>query len=520
MNEQDEVIAFLSRPSAYGPGVGEVERIDTHAAVVFLAGERAYKLKRAIRFSYLDYGTIERRERFCRAELELNRRTAPEIYLGVTPVVRTECGLALGGAGQPVDWVLEMRRFDQARLFDRLAERGALDAITMRNLADRIAAFHDAAERDHEFGGAEGIAVEIASNDENLKLAVPELFEAGRVQQLTKISTETLERMRALLDRRRAGGDVRVCHGDLHLRNIVLLDGRPTLFDAIEFSPRMNRIDVLYDLAFLLMDLEHRGKRPLANAALNRYLDLTAQDGGLAALPLFLSVRAAIRAHVGAAAARALPADHRLKTEARAYVEAAIRFLEPAPPLLLAIGGLSGAGKSTLAQTLAPGIGRPPGARVLRSDVIRKRSFGVAPEERLPDKAYGGQVTRRVYRLQAEAAALALKAGHAAVADAVFAKPEQRRAIEAVARAAGAPFLGLWLEAPAETLIERVAARRRDASDATPRAVRQQLGYDIGPLDWRRLEAGGDAATVAERAAELLAQPGSWLRDAAGPGGK
>ncbi len=510
---QDEVIAFLSSPSAYGPAASKVERIDTHAAIVFLAGEKAYKLKRAVRYSYLDYGTVERRERFCRAELELNRRTAPEIYLGVTPVVRAAGGLALGGEGEPVDWLVEMRRFDQAQLFDRLAARGALDAALMRNLADRIAAFHDSAARDREFGGADGIAVEIASNDENLFLAAPEIFEAGRIRHLEQSSRAALARIGALLDRRRAQGEVRVCHGDLHLRNICLLGGQATLFDGIEFSPRMIRIDVLYDLAFLLMDLEHRGLRPLANVVLNRYLDRTGQDGGLAALPLFLSVRAAIRAHVGAAAARAqAPAesDGRPQAEARAYLEAAIGALEPAAPRLLAIGGLSGTGKSTLAQALAPDLGCSPGARLLRSDVMRKRGFGAAPEEKLPDKAYGGQVTRRVYRLQAAAAAQALEAGYSVLADAVFAQPEQRQAMAEVARSAGVPFLGLWLEAPPETLIERVARRRDDASDATPQAVRQQLGYDIGPLDWHRLEAGGDAASVAARAARILARRESW----------
>jgi len=267
---------------------------------------------------------------------------------------------------------------------------------------------------------------------------------------------------------------VRRCHGDLHLRNICLLDGKPTLFDCLEFSDALASIDVLYDLAFLLMDLEHRGLTDFANLVLNRYLDLTDEDDGLPAMPLFLSLRAAIRAHVTATAMdQAAHAESTLDmaAEARRYLDLAAQLLRPRPRRLVAIGGLSGSGKSTLAAALAPGIG----ARVLRSDVIRKHLFGVAPETRLPASAYAPEVSHRVYETLGEKAAAALAAGYSVIIDAVSLKPEERRSFAPVAEAAAVPFWGLWLAAPASTMEARLRARRHDASDASPEVLTQQL---------------------------------------------
>ena len=292
-----------------------------------------------------------------------------------------------------------------------------------------------------------------------------------------------------MLDRRRAAGKVRRCHGDLHLRNVCLFDGRPTLFDCLEFSDELASVDVLYDLAFLLMDLEHRGFADFSNLVLNRYLDLTGEDDGLAAMPLFLSSRAAIRAHVTAAAMEraARPrAKPEMAAEARSYLELAAQFLRPRSCRLVAIGGLSGTGKSTLTTALAPSLG----ARVLRSDVIRKRLFEVAPETRLPASAYTAQVSRRVYQTLCRKAANALAAGYSVIADAVSLKRGERQSFLTVAEAAGVPFAGIWLEAPPATMDRRLRARRYDASDASPEVLAQQLQQDPGTVEWVRIDAG------------------------------
>ncbi|HVG82837.1 MAG TPA: AAA family ATPase [Methylomirabilota bacterium] len=491
---QEETIAFLERAESYGPGVTSVERIDTHASVLFLAGTRAFKLKRAVRFSYLDYSTPELRRAACDRELALNRRTAPQLYLRVVPVTRSAGGVAIGGAGESTDWLVEMARFDQADLFDRMAEEGRLTDRLMRDLADHIAAFHDRAEIDRSAGGAAALANVILGNDANLR-AQAGAFDPAGLDALRSGANTALERVSGAVDRRCAEGHVRLCHGDLHLRNICLLDGRPTLFDCVEFSEEIARIDVLYDLAFLIMDLHHRPLRRHANQVFNRYLDLREEADGLSALPLFLSLRAAIRAHTGAAAAARQPeaarAD-RMRAENAAYLAGAIDYLKPAAPSLIAIGGLSGTGKTSLSYALAPELGNAPGARVLRSDVLRKRLMGVAPETRLGPEAYTPQMSERAYATLCAQAAATLAAGHAAIVDAAFLHEEERSAVAAVGAAAGVPFVGLWMEAPMPILESRIRARRDDASDATADILRRQPGLQKGRIDWLRLNASPD----------------------------
>ncbi len=489
---QEETIEYLARPDSYGAGIDAVERIDTHASVLFLAGPRAYKLKRAVSFSYLDYSTPALRRIACERELALNRRTAPELYLRVLPIARARSDLRLGGDGEAVDWVVEMVRFDQTDLFEKMAEEGRLTDRLMRELADRIAEFHLEAEIDRRAGGADAIARVILGNDVNLRAAGLTL---ETVDELLAASQGALARCAALLDRRRDEGHVRLCLGDLHLRNICLIDGRPTLFDCVEFSDEIARIDVLYDLAFLIMDLHHRRLAGFANQVFNRYLDMRDEAEGLAALPLFLSLRAAIRAHTGAAAAARQPDAGRaagLRRECGAYLAAASRFLAPVPPCLVAVGGLSGTGKSSLAYRLAPELGCAPGARVLRSDVLRKRLMGVAPETRLGSEAYGLDTSETVYRRLCAEATAVLAGGQSVIADAVFLKEEERDAIGAAARAMGLPFVGLWLEAPRGVLEERLAARRGDASDATVQVLRRQYDVQPGRIDWIGIDARAD----------------------------
>ncbi len=398
-----------------------------------------------------------------------------------------------------------MRRFDQALLFEALAKSGRLNAPLMNELAGHIAAFHEAAERCFDRGGAVALTAIAETNHRCLTEARDAGFGPERIADLRESSFERLAALSTLLDRRRAEGKVRRCHGDLHLRNICLLDGKPTLFDWLEFSDALASIDVLYDLAFLLMDLEHRGLADFANRVLNRYLDLTGEDEGLTAMPLFLSLRAAIRAHVTATEiqrAAQLEARPAMAAEARRYLELAAQSLRPRPRRLVAIGGLSGTGKSTLAAALAPGLG----ARVLRSDVLRKRLFGAAPETRLPASAYTREVSREVYKTLCLKAADTLAAGYSVIIDAVSLMPEERQSFAAVAEAAAIPFSGLWLTAPAETMENRLLARCHDASDASPEVLAEQLWNDPGPTDWVHIDAGTgpeDCLSDARRALAL-----------------
>jgi uncharacterized protein len=506
---QTDVIRLLSDAATHGGA--PVQRIDTHASVVFLAGDRAFKLKRAVKYDYLDFSTLDRRRRFCEAELRINRRTAPALYRRVIPVVRTAAGaLALDGEGPPVEWLVEMVRFDEELLFDRMAAAGRLDLAHMVPLAEEIASFHKSCAVRSEFGGDAAIARVIDGNAAGFREFGYDVLSSAACDSLTLASRTALRDCAALLESRRRTGYVRECHGDLHLGNIVLSAGRPTLFDAIEFNDDIACIDVMYDLAFVLMDLWHRALPQHANTVLNTYIQETGDVEALAVLPLFLACRAAIRAKTSATAAL-LQADSRRQGEltirAREYLDLAGRMLQHQPPTVVAIGGLSGSGKSTLARALAPSVGAVPGAVVLRSDEVRKRLWGVTPLTKLGAAAYTPDMSTRVYETMAAYAQAVARTGHSVVVDAVFARAADRLAIERAARAAGVPFAAVWLEVPHDTLIERVTRRGPDVSDADAGVVRMQYAQSAGDVRWPHVDGAMDADRVVRCArAELHSQ--------------
>lgn len=506
VEDQHAIVEFLSNPAAHRGAT--VERIDTHSAIVFLAGSRALKLKRAVRFDYLDFSTEALRRKACEAEVRINRRTAPSVYHGVVAVTReTDGTLALNGRGIAVDWLVDMARFDQDGLFDRLAAGGLLSVSLMRALAEAIAQFHIGAERRDDHGGRTGMTWVVTGNADGFAEQGSGVLDRTLCETLTASAQREIERRGDLLDARRVNGFVRQCHGDLHLRNIVLLEGRPTLFDAVEFNDEIACVDVLYDLAFLLMDLWRRRLLVHANTVFNQYLAETNDLSGLALLPLFLSCRAAVRAKTSATAARVQSDANRtseLQDLARDYLRMAYDLLSAPPPRLIAIGGLSGSGKSTLALALAPSIGAAPGALVLRSDEIRKRLCGVPPLQRLGPEAYSHEVTVRVYRTLLENAGAGLRAGHSVIVDAVLARTSDRAAVERLASAESVPFTGIWLEASPQVLIARTESRGPDASDATAEIVRSQLARDHTPISWHRLDASPGSEQVLKSARSLF----------------
>lgn len=507
--DQAAVIAFLADPSSYA-GVSQVDRLETHGNLVFLAGEEAWKIKRAVRFAYMDFSTLEKRRVACAREVEVNHRLAPDLYLGCVPITRSGGGrLAFGGDGDIVEWAVHMRRFDQASLLSGIAAAGGIDADLAKAVADAVYDSHRDAPSVASASGTSLLAELVSSICGSL--ACSDAFAGQDAGTFSRHAQDQIARASATLDRRAEAGCVRRCHGDLHLANIVLWQGRPVLFDAIEFDEKIATIDILYDLAFLFMDLCRYGQAQAANVVLNRYLWRSQNDldlMGLQALPLFLGLRAGIRAMV--TVDRAAQEDRRAAEEdrerAQAYLRAAFEYLAPGPPQLVAVGGLSGTGKSTLAAALAPELGPTPGAVHLRSDLERKTRFGVAETVRLPAEAYSAEVSRSVYDLLCRKARLALAAGQSVVVDAVHARPDERSGIEGVASDLRVPFRGLWLTAAGDELAARVAARRNDASDATPEFVARQLTWDTGALSpaWATLDAGAGPDETLRRAMETL----------------
>ncbi len=496
---QEDTIAFLKRKLAGEAGVDPslIEVKETHVSIVLLAGGLVFKLKRAVLFPYLDFSTPEKREAACRAEVALNARAAPDLYLGVRAVTRDGDALAFDGPGERVDCIVTMRRFDEADLFDVMARENRLKRIHIDALAETISRFHAKAERFPDAEGAAAMAHLLDLNDKSFEGC--HLFAPADVARLEKKFRDELARIADLLDARAQTGFVRLCHGDLYLRNICLFQGKPTLFDCIEFDEALARIDVLYDVAFTLMDLWLCGRRDLANLLYNRYAsaffrtlpDLPAKvRDGYATLPFFMALRAAIRAHIASGQARTghggCVKEH--EDEARAYFRLAEGLLEPHGKMLIVIGGLSGTGKSTLAGKIAAEIGPPPGARSLNSDRTRKAMHKLLPTDRLPPEAYAMNITAAVYLRLLSRALDALNQGRAVVIDAVYSAPDERQAVEKLARDAGVPFLGLWLEGPPDVLRQRVRDRRKGSSDADEAVLEAQLQRPVGDITWVRLD--------------------------------
>jgi aminoglycoside phosphotransferase family enzyme/predicted kinase len=478
---QAEVAAFLA-------GLAGAAPIETHISAIFVGRDTAWKMKKAVALGFLDFSALEARAHFCQRELELNQPAAPGIYREVVAITRAPDGsLQEGGDGAPLEWVLRMAPIPAGDFLDAVAARGALTPQLLDGLGDLLFALHQAAPLVAGLDAPAAMAEVLAGN---LRAARAAGLPEAAIAPLAAQFQAALSRSAPLLAARAAEGRIRRCHGDLHLGNLCLWQDKPTPFDALEFDEALARIDTGYDLAFLLMDLDQQAGRAAANRVLNRYLARSGDYGVLGLLPFWLALRALVRAHVEAARGR----------DGEALLRAAAAYLAPEPPRLIAVGGLQGTGKSTLARGLAPALGAAPGALLLRSDELRKRRFGLAPEAPLPPEAYAEAVSAATHEELFMIAEAALRQGHAVALDAMFLDVQYRLKAAEIAARVGVPFQGFWLEAPMEILKSRILARRDDASDATIAVLEQAAQADPGPIDWLRLDAAGDALAAARKA--------------------
>lgn len=493
---------FLLDPTTHGCAEGGVAHVQTHLSEIVLAGNHVYKLKRAVQLPYVDFSTCKNRLSACLNELELNRKTAPTIYRAVRKITRDKDGrLSFDGQGEEIDAVVEMVRFDEDAILENMAKRHILANSTLEAVAREVGRFHDNADAMPGNGDMSAVL------DVNLAAFRSSNFFAEDL--VTKFDTGC-RRLHAihldLLSRRARDGYRRRCHGDLHLRNICLIDGKPVLFDCLEFNAELSAIDVLYDLAFLLMDLWRLEQRAQANLVLNRYLDTRNDEDGLPLIPFFMALRAGIRAHVLAthAADCTAPDREQIENDAHRYLALALRLLEPSQARVLVISGKSGTGKSTIAAAIADRVGPPPGARILSSDRIRKQMLGADAQAKLPASAYSRAMSEKVYAYQAAHTQAIATNGTGVIADAVFDRATDRQRIEKAAQAANTSFFAVQLVAPVATLLYRVETREPGPSDADATIVAAQHAKADSINAWPEIDTSGSEDDTLRQFAKII----------------
>lgn len=476
--ESDRLLAALREPRSYPEATGPVELIETHISWVFLAGEYAFKVKKPVNLGFLDFSTLEKRRFFCEEELRLNRRTAPGLYIGVVPIVDSPDGTRVGGSGQTIDYALKMRRFPQGALADSVARRGELRAAEADAIAGVVAAFHatiPAAPDGSKYGSPAHVAAPALQSLEQLGGLVSDAGGKARLAELHDWTRRESSRLREVLAARKRDGFVRECHGDLHLGNIVFLDGRPTPFDCIEFDPDLRWIDVMNEVSFLVMDLLEHNLDAAAWRFLNAYLETTGDYAGVRVLRYYLVYRAMVRAKIACIRARQPEAGEAAQGRARReygdYLALAGRLAASPRPAIVLMHGLSGSGKTSIAQTMLERIG----AIRVRSDVERKRLHGLEARARTqadPDGGiYAPEETRLTYDRLEQVACHVVESGYCVIVDAAFLWGAERERLRSLARRRGVPFLIVSCRAREETLRERIARREAAMSDASEAGV-------------------------------------------------
>ncbi|WP_284155398.1 AAA family ATPase [Sulfuricystis multivorans] len=445
------------------PDSASVEIRETHISWVLLAGEFAYKVKKPVTLPFLDYGTVDKRRFYCHEELRLNRRFAPGLYLDVVEL-----------AGEPA---VKMRRFDETLRLDEVCRRGGLTQDHLSRFARELADFQNgAALAAAEFGTPERIRSDALENFDELEHLLP--AEEASLARLRQWTEAEWQRRHGDFTRRHASGFIREGHGDLHLGNLVLVDGRIVAFDGIEFSTSLRAIDVASEIAFTLLDLLDHEQPGLATWLLNEWLVWSGDFDALAVLRFYLVYRAMVRAKV--AALRGDPA------EADGYLTLALRLIAPFAPLLSITCGPSGCGKTYLTSCRLASAEFLTTVRI-RSDVERKRLFGLAPDAASGGTIYTRRANARTYARLAELTESLLSAGWSVIVDAAFLRRAERDRFRSLAKRLAVPFELIAPQASPDELARRIAARRNDASEATVEVMQQQLRWFEPPGDDERL---------------------------------
>lgn len=478
------MIQALLRPDAYDHPVSAVELVETHISWVILTGCYAYKIKKPVDLGFVDFSTLERRQRFCLEEIRLNRRLAPEIYIEVVSISGSaESPRISPNSEEPIEYAVKMVQFSRANELDKMVERGELTRTHIEAFARLIATFHEAIDRaaaDSGYGNGEQVIQPVEENFKQIRQRVSDPECLDKLHRVEEWSRGEFQRLEPLFKGRKEDGYVRECHGDLHLANMAWVEDEPLVFDCIEFNPSLRWIDVLSEVAFLTMDLEERGQAELAYLFLNAYLELIGDYAGLPVLSFYFAYRLMVRAKVEAIRAYQQPRDSGSRMDAeksfRKYLELGVGHTRPKTPRLVITCGLSGSGKSSLTQSL---LG-PLQAIRIRSDVERKRLYGLPAEDDdgkgKPDfDLYGAEASRQTYNQLVELAEAGLEGGFTIIVDATCLKAAQRMLFQSLAAKKQAPYSILNVTASEKELRRRLENRRNGVSDADVTVMQEQL---------------------------------------------
>jgi aminoglycoside phosphotransferase family enzyme/predicted kinase len=480
------LIKALQDPALYDHPVTGFEVIETHISWVLLTGHYVYKVKKPVDLGFLDFTTLEKRLHYCQEELRLNQRLAPDLYIDVIAIGGSPDAPSLGASTGIFEYAVKMKQFDEAGRLDHLLDSGQLNPEHIDQLADELAAFHHRAAvagGDNSYGTAETVWSPVKANFEHIRPLLSHEMDMAQLDRLEHWSRTTFEALRPVFQQRRDDGFIRECHGDAHLANMVLIDDAVVLFDCLEFNPALRWIDVISELAFVVMDLDDRRRPDFANRLLDRYLQRTGDYAGLKLLRFYQVYRALVRAKVATIRLQQEQTPEQVKEtwrEYHGYVDLAASYTEARQPILTITHGLSGVGKTTVTQEL---LQRLPLIRV-RSDVERKRLFGLQLEGKsetgFKDQMYSADASRRTYNALADLARTIIGAGFGVVVDATFLRQTERQCFSQLSRTLNTPFVILEITADEEVMRKRITHRDRlgrDASEADTSVLEQQLQW-------------------------------------------
>lgn len=520
LDNQAEIVEALLNPRIYPASwhVKEVQTRQSHIAILFLAGAYAFKLKRAVLTPEIDFSTPQKRRIACVHEMRRSTIYAPHLVIGVKSVRKLPNGrISIGGkAGVEIDTLLVMRRLKDEDMLSSQVPSSAFDRFEVMDLAEQLADLHCKAKLFRTKWDFDDIQKVIVENESILSCFCPDIFNREKLRILTQQSLASLTQNTRLIALRQKSGRVRKCHGDLLLSNIAREGDKYLFFSPIEYNDALDCIDTLYDLSYLLMDMEVRGVRRLSNILFNHYLAYTNDMTGYPLLPLYQSMRAATRAGVCARKSALLAGEDKETTilDARKYFDLACHFLIGNKPVLIACGGLSGSGKSRIAREIGGKLNPAPGAVILRDDIVKKQMRGCALDQHLDDAPDSPAYEQVVYDLLRQQARTALSIGSCVIVDALFYNQAERKAIENLAYEMNVPFIGIWVDAPIEVRTERVMTRKRNPSDVHNRSeLERQLHLETGPITWEQINSDRPREETITVALDILKKNGVSVCD-------